>query len=469
LHGIRAMALTCPDQDDLDLSPVRSTVCATEDLIHYVLDTSVLLSDPGALWRFDEHHVVIPLVVIDELEAKRLHPELGEPARRAIRALEDIRSRHTDLTVPVQINERGGTLRVEVNHRDQKILPPPLRGKSNDVRILTVAAHLRDEGLSVVIVTKDLPLRLRSGSLGIRAEEYRNEQAIREPWSGVATIETSKEVIDRLYAGKPVGLSEVDPTETLDLNTCLILKSGSSSSLSRVEYGIDRSGLAVRQIVTPSSVFGLKARSAEQRFALDLLVDETIQIVSLGGPAGTGKTILSLAAGLEGVIEQRRYKKIVVFRPLYAVGGQDLGFLPGDAQEKMDPWAAAVFDALDAFVDPAVLMSVRDRRQLEVLPLTHIRGRTLSNAFVIIDEAQNLERSTLITALSRMGEGSKVVLAHDVDQRDNLHVGRLDGVLRIVEMLRGQKIFGHLTLTRTERSGIARLVTDLAAMDSLHR
>ena len=207
--------------------------------------------------------------------------------------------------------------------------------------------------------------------------------------------------------------------------------------------------------------FGLHGRSAEQRVALDLLLDPEVGIVSLGGRAGTGKSALALCAGLENVLERRAFKKVVVFRPLYAVGGQELGYLPGSEGEKMQPWAQAVFDTLGALVSKEVVDHVLDSGMIEVLPLTHIRGRSLHDSFVIVDEAQSLERGVLLTVLSRIGAGSRVVLTHDIAQRDNLRVGRHDGVIAVIEKLKGHPLFAHVTLTRSERSPIAALVTEM--------
>ena len=217
----------------------------------------------------------------------------------------------------------------------------------------------------------------------------------------------------------------------------------------------------VRQVPTDLEAFGIRGRSAQQSVALDLLLDNEVGIVSLGGSAGTGKSALALCAGLEAVLERGEHKRIVVFRPLYAVGGQDLGYLPGSETEKMNPWAQAVYDTLEGVVSDNVLEEIDARGLLEVLPLTHIRGRSLHDAWVIVDEAQSLERNVLLTVLSRMGRNSKVVLTHDVAQRDNLRVGRHDGIAAVVERLKGHPLFGHVTLTRSERSPIAALVTDL--------
>jgi PhoH-like ATPase len=218
---------------------------------------------------------------------------------------------------------------------------------------------------------------------------------------------------------------------------------------------------ALHLIRTDRHLFDVRGRSAEQRIAIDLLADPDVGIVSLGGPAGTGKSVLALAAGLEAVLEQQSAKRVLVFRPLFAVGGQELGYLPGSEFEKMSPWTAAVLDGLESITGPEVIDEVQARGLLEVLPLTHIRGRSLNDSFVIIDEAQNLERPVLLTALSRLGVGSRVVLTHDVGQRDNLRVGRHDGVVSVIEALRGHPIFGHITLTRSERSEIAAVVTEL--------
>ena len=419
----------------------------------YVLDTSVLLSDPKALRRFEEHEVVLPIVVLSELESKRHHPELGWAAREALRSLEALRLAHGSLTQPLEVNDAGGTLRVELNHQDVGALPPGLAADNNDHRILAVAKNLADEGHDVVVVTKDLPLRLKASIVGMEADEYRNELVADGTWSGMAELEVAGEVIDALFAERVVDL---DDARELWVNTGVALLAGSQSALGRV-----RADKRVHLVRGDRALFDVHGRSAEQRIAIDLLADPDVGIVSLGGPAGTGKSVLALAAGLHAVLEQRTHKRVVVFRPLFAVGGQDLGFLPGTEAEKMGPWAAAVTDALEAIAGPEVVDEVQARGLLEVLPLTHIRGRSLTDSFVVIDEAQNLEQTVLLTALSRLGAGSRVVLTHDVAQRDNLRVGRHDGIAAVVAALRGHPIFGHVTLTRSERSAIAALVTEL--------
>ncbi len=420
-------------------------------LTTYVLDTSVLLSDPGAMGRFDEHEVVLPLVVVSELEGKRDHPELGWFARQALRVLDDLRIEFGRLDRPLPVGR--GTVRVELNHSCTELLPAGLRGSDNDTRILCVAANLAAEGNDVVLVSKDLPLRVKAAAIGLTAQEYRAELAVSSGHTGMAELEVAAEDLDTLYAG---GRLELPEARELPTHTGLVLLSPRSSGLGRVAP--DKS---VRLVRSDRDVFGLHGRSAEQRIALDLLLDPEIGIVSLGGRAGTGKSALALCAGLEAVLERRTQKKVVVFRPLYAVGGQDLGYLPGDASEKMGPWAQAVFDTLGALVSAEVVEEVLARGLLEVLPLTHIRGRSLHDAFVIVDEAQSLERGVLLTVLSRLGQGSRVVLTHDVAQRDNLRVGRHDGVAAVIEALKGHPLFAHVTLTRSERSPIAALVTEM--------
>jgi PhoH-like ATPase len=424
-----------------------------EPLRTYVLDTSVLLSDPRAVHRFKEHDVVLPVVVISELEGKRHHPELGYFARTALRLLDDLRIQAGRLDAPVPVSDEGGTLHVELNHTDPSSLPAGFRLGDNDTRILAVARNLANEGKNVTIVSKDLPMRVKASAVGLDAQEYRAELAVDSGWTGMAELDVSSAEMDHLYDH---GRLESREAAELPCHTGLKLLSPTGSGLGRV--GPDKQ---IRLVRGDRDAFGLHGRSAEQRIALDLLLDPDIGIVSLGGRAGTGKSALALCAGLEAVMERRQHRKVVVFRPVYAVGGQELGYLPGTEAEKMNPWGQAVFDTLGALVSREVVEEVLDRGMLEVLPLTHIRGRSLHDSFVVVDEAQSLERNVLLTVLSRIGQNSRVVLTHDVAQRDNLRVGRHDGVAAVIEALKGHPLFAHVTLTRSERSPIAALVTDL--------
>jgi PhoH-like ATPase len=421
----------------------------------YVLDTSVLLSDPGALTRFDEHEVVLPVVVITELEGKRHHPELGFFARTALRKLDELRVTHGRLDEAVPIGDLGGTIRVELNHTDSSTLPSGFRLGDNDTRILAVAYNLSQEGYDVTVVSKDLPMRIKASAVGLNAEEYRGESiSDSDPgYSGMSELDVSAAELDELYDD---GVLDHDAAREMPCHTGLVLLSDRGTALGRV--GADKQIHLVRG---DRDAFGLHGRSAEQRIALEMLLDPEVGIVSLGGRAGTGKSALALCAGLEAVMERRQHKKVVIFRPLFAVGGQELGYLPGSEAEKMGPWAQAVFDTLGAITSQDVIDEILDRGMLEVLPLTHIRGRSLHDSYVIVDEAQSLERNVLLTVLSRIGANSKVVLTHDVAQRDNLRVGRHDGVVAVVEKLKGHPLFAHVTLTRSERSPIAALVTEM--------
>ena len=439
-------------------SPASNSPGSTPSARTFVLDTSVLLADPGALRRFHEHEVVLPVVVITELEGKRHHPELGFFARTALRMLDELRINHGRLDEPVPVGEEGGTIRVELNHTDPASLPSGFRLGDNDTRILAVARNLANEGHAVTLVSKDLPLRIKASAVGLDAEEYRAEAGHKgsdsdSGYTGMAELDVTAADLDELYDD---GTLDLAPARELPCHTGLVLLSDRGTALGRV--GPDKQVHLVRG---DRDAFGIHGRSAEQRVALEMLLDPEVGIVSLGGRAGTGKSALALCAGLEAVMERRQHKKVVVFRPLFAVGGQELGYLPGSESEKMSPWAQAVFDTLGALTSPHVIDEVLDRGMLEVLPLTHIRGRSLHDAFVIVDEAQSLERNVLLTVLSRIGANSKVVLTHDVAQRDNLRVGRHDGVVAVVEKLKGHPLFAHVTLTRSERSPIAALVTEM--------
>ena len=419
----------------------------------FVLDTSVLLSDPWAVIRFAEHNVVLPLIVISELEGKRHHHELGWFARESLRMLDDLRVEFGRLDQPVPIGTSGGTLQVELNHTDPSVLPVGFRTDSNDSRILACALNLAAEGKDVVLVSKDIPLRVKAGAVGLPADEYHAHDVVPSGWTGMTELEVPSGAVDTLFNDGVIDLVEA---RDLPCHTGVRLLAGRQSALGRVTP--DKQIQLVRG---EREAFGLHGRSAEQRVALDLLLDEGIGIVSLGGKAGTGKSALALTAGLEAVLERRSHRKVVVFRPLYAVGGQELGYLPGSESEKMGPWGQAVFDTLEGLASPEVMEEVIARGMLEVLPLTHIRGRSLHDSFVIVDEAQSLERNVLLTVLSRLGSGSRVVLTHDVAQRDNLRVGRHDGVAAVIEKLKGHPLFAHITLTRSERSPIAALVTEM--------
>lgn len=412
----------------------------------YVIDTSVILSDPKALERLGGKDIVIPLVVLTELESKRTHPELGYPARTALRMLEALRKQHGNITEQIQ-TDSGGSIRIELNNIDDSALPSALRVDLNDNKILAVASNLAKNGEDVTLLTKDLPLRLKASIAGIFADDGDSDQDD----FNIGVIQqkiVDSEVIDYIYQNGSVGIPDQYPE-----NTGIILKTSTEqSALGRV------SGDEIK-IIRSQTPCGLQSRNAEQSIAIDILCDPAIGIASLGGLAGSGKTIMALAAGIDAV-KKNKYKRVIVFRPVYSVGGQDLGFLPGTAEEKMAPWSAAVYDAMESFLKPNEIRDIQVAKQIEVLPLTHIRGRTLKGSYVIIDEAQNLDLMVLVTALSRMGEGSKVVLTHDVNQRDNLRVGKHDGIAKVISTLSGSELFAHVALTKSVRSKIADLVAN---------
>ncbi len=425
-----------------------------------IIDTSVLLAHGRQpLFGFPGARVVLPLVVLEELESKRNDPELGLTARSALRALEELRTEpNANLRKGVEVDDEGGTVRIETNHVSTAALPDAMRDNpSHDTRILAVANALKTEGLDVTVYSKDLPMRIKAdGVLGIPAQDYVAEGPTSTGYTGIERIEVPQELIDRLHKDKTVrnpGITGVPD------NTALVLSNGNPSSSTMAI--LDRNGARLSLIPQGLDAWGVSGKSLEQRVALAHLLNEDIRLVSLGGPAGTGKTLLSLAAAIELALAQNKYKKILVFRPLYAVGGQELGFLPGSEAEKMDPWAGAIYDALESMGSTESVNELKARDMLKILPLTHIRGRTLTDSFVIVDEAQSLEVSVILTALTRIGSGSKVVLCWDVAQRDNLRVGRHDGVHAVVEKLHGQELFAHVTLTKSERSPVASMVASL--------
>lgn len=412
----------------------------------YVLDTSVLLSDPNAMYKFDENKVIIPITVIRELEHKRTDLEIGYYARTALRNLEAIRLKRGELNDDIYLDS-GGILAIST-------ALPEGKNNSNDEKIIHAAFTAQLHGEDVVVVSKDLPMRILASIAGLGAEEYRSDIKGIQDWSGIEQLEVEYEVLEQVFAD--VSKVDIPVVEHPPVNAGIVLKSGNASALV-VHLGEGN----YERVSGDAEVFGVAGRSAEQKIAIAHLLAKDVGIVSLGGKAGTGKSALALLAGIEAVLEEQAYKKIIVFRPLYAVGGQELGYLPGDQDEKMGPWAAAIQDTLGPLVSENVMNELMARNLIEVLPLTHIRGRTLSDTYVIVDEAQNIELSVLVTALTRLGQNSKVVLTHDTSQRDNLLVGKHDGISAVIDRLKGQQLFAHVTLRKTERSAIARLVSGL--------
>lgn len=428
----------------------------------FVLDTSsILASGKRVFTRFEEHEVIIPIAVVKELEKKRNDPELGLTARSALNFLEDIRKEGHNLSDPVVINEEGGTLKIEMNHISQSHLPESIKeDRTTDTRILAVASSLQKEtGKRVILVSKDLPMRIfASTTLNLEAEDLRLDYTPMTELNPIHTYPASADFISKIYQEGAVKPSEDVNWINLAPNTKAILKSYENNS--SVLVSVDSGGFIVQ--IDGDSAGNVNAKSAEQRFAIDDLYNPEINISSLGGKAGSGKSLLSIVAGIDQVLDKDTpYEKVIIFRPVNTLVGQDLGFLPGEVSDKMEPFSQAVYDTLSSVYRKEKIAGMKAKGLIEVQPLTYIRGRTLDNTWVIVDEAQNLEKYILLTAMTRIGHGSKIVLNWDVSQRDNLHVGKHDGIWEVVQKLLGNSIFSHVSLTKSERSGVAELVSDV--------
>jgi PhoH-like ATPase len=429
-----------------------------------VIDTSVLLADPESLDGFPGADVVLPVTVIEELDAAKSRiDDQGAAARRVVRRLEELRaSSGGDLRRPVPVGN-GSSLRVELNGlRLDVISGHGLRTDRGDNRILAAALGLRETEADVTLVSVDVNLRVKAAALGLVARDWHPVRHRVDPRPGWRELEVPASLIDAVYQDSAHLPEEL--AGTIEANEFLVLRNGSQSALCRVR---DQRLVRVKQ----ASAWGLEPRSKEQIFALDLLLDESVPVVGLSGPAGTGKTILALAAGLEQTFEPSSaiFDRLIILRPVQSVGGQDLGFLPGTVEEKLGPWFDAVIDALVALGDRLSYPDARrmvdmwvQQGRMSLDAVTYLRGRSLRRSFVLVDESQNLEQLTLKTILTRVGEGSKVVFLGDTSQIDNPYVSRDSNALAVLtDRLAGQELFGHLTLTRGERSPVATLAADL--------
>ena len=430
----------------------------------FVLDTCVLLADPQSPLRFDEHDVVLPLVVIEELDRKKTRlDEVGANARAAIRLIEELgASRIGGMREPVPI-PGGGTLRIELNGITSERLPAALDPQTPDHRILATCLNLLEK-TPAVLVTKDAALRIKGAQLGVAVQDYRADTVpVEQLHSGLVEHATEGEVIDRLFDEGKIELAGVEA----EVNEFLILRSGTSrSALARVIQSSPT--MIVERVPTHVRAFGVEPKNVRQTVALHQLLDPDIPAVSLMGMAGTGKTFLALAAALEQVLEQGRYRRVSVYRPLVAVGRQEVGYLPGDLNEKLAPWMAAVHDNLyalfsDAGADGArhAIEELVDRGELEMAAVTYLRGRSITGEFVIIDEAQNLELPTLKVILTRMSRDSKVVFCGDLSQVDNPYISPFGGMAALIEKFKGSPMFGHVTLERSVRSPLAELAATI--------
>ncbi len=422
----------------------------------FVLDTCVLLADPSSVLRFDEHEVVLPLVVVEELDRKKTRlDEVGTNARAAIRLLESLgASQPGGLRESVPLTT-GGRLRIEINGVTSDRLPRVLDPSTPDHRILSTCLNLE----APVLVTKDASLRIKGAQLGVEVQDYRGDTVpVEELHTGIVHHDTDVDTIDQLFE---VGKLAVD-VEALT-NEFVVLRAGRSrSALARVVEAGDQT--VIERVSTHVRAFGVEPKNLPQTVALHHLLDPDIPAVSMMGTAGSGKTFLALAAALDQVLEQQRYRRVSVYRPLIAVGRQEVGYLPGDLSDKLAPWMAAVNDNLYALFSEggvdgakAAVEELIHRGELELAAVTYLRGRSITDEFVIIDEAQNLELSTLKVILTRMGRNSKVVFCGDLSQVDNPYISPYGGMAALIEKFKGTDLFGHVTLDRTIRSPLAEL------------
>ncbi len=450
----------------------RATDRATGQRTRLVLDTSVLIADPTCVLEFEDVDVIVPLTVVEELDGLKTRPDdVGRAARTALRTIEELRVKHGgSLAHPVSTGNGTATVQIEINNiRRHLLVEHGLDPAVPDNRIIGAAIGQADFG-PTTMVSNDAALRIKAAHLGVSAAEHRLTRSDHlRPAVGWTTIDTSYEAIDCLYAAGAIAADAVltdtlATTVTLRENEFAVLRCGSQSALVRC---VDDEFVLLSQSVPEA--WGLRARSKEQRFALELLLDPDISVIALDGRAGTGKTILAIAAGLEQVVEENRFERLAVYRPLVPVGRADVGFLPGGLDEKLDPWMAAIHDAVVALTDRGSSHDARNlvdelttRGQLSLESVTFLRGRSLQRQFVVIDEAQNLEPTTLRTILTRVGDGTKVIFTGDTSQIDAPYLGEYNNALSVLaSAFAGQRCFGHITLTACERSDVASLAAEL--------
>jgi len=433
----------------------------------YVLDTNVLLYDPDSLFSFKENDVVIPVVVIEEMDRfKKDLNETGRNARLVSRRLDELR-KQKGLSQGVQL-KNGGALRVFVEKKVFDLLPPELHISKADNRILSVAMALKQTNpkQEVILVTKDTNMRIKGNAFGIQAEDYTtNKVEISELYTGVTTKDVSSEMIDKFYQqkGLPWETDGLAPNQFIHL---VDLSSRSHSALAR--YHADN------KVISPlkdfsAGVWGIRPLNKEQQYAMELLMDQKVKVVTLVGIAGTGKTLLALAAGLEQTAEQGLYKRLVACRPILPMG-KDLGYLPGDIEEKLLPWMQPIFDNMEFLLGSSGgpeeikrnLKELQEMGTLQLEALTYIRGRSLPNQYLIVDEAQNLTPHEIKTVITRAGQGTKVVLTGDPYQIDNPYVdSSSNGLTYVVERFKGEPLSGHVTLFKGERSDLAELAAKI--------
>ncbi len=439
----------------------------------FVLDTNVLLHDPDAMFVFADNKVVIPMTVIEELDAlKRSHDELGRNSRMISRKLDALRKRG-NLIQGVKLDS-GGIIKIEIEW--DKELPQQFIENKADHRILAVAMKLKKDGERVIFITKDINLRIKAEALGIPTQDYeRAKVKLDTVYTGFREIEVKSEIIDKVFSLGRICLDELKEAikdDEIYYNEFLILKSNKSQSvLTWVKKGNSGKKNLVLISSKETSIFGLKPLNVQQRFAMSLLLDDSLSLVTLIGVAGAGKTLLSLVCGLYKVLEEKKYRRMLISRPVVPMG-RDIGYLPGSKEEKLSSWLGAIYDNLDYIVEKMYKDNIEkventidyyfESGLIEVEALTYLRGRSLPNQFFIIDDAQNLTPHEIKTIVSRAGEGSKIVLTGDPYQIDNPYLDdSSNGLVYLIDRFKGQEIFGHITFTKSERSQLAALAAEL--------
>ncbi|MEK7390475.1 MAG: PhoH family protein [Elusimicrobiota bacterium] len=429
----------------------------------FVLDTNVILHDPMSIFAFQGSRVVLPLTVIEELDTfKRSNDERGRSARLVARKLDQLRAGgKLSNWVPL---EHGGKLKVEIQVSDG--LPKAFSAHTKDNEILSCAQYLKKQGENVVFISKDINLRIKAESLGLETQDYEKEKVdIDELYMGWREVSVPGEIIDAFYKEKRLD----PPVPDLAPNEFVILKTEGTSKSALARYDAKLKAL-VPLVKAESAPWGIKPLNMEQRFAIELLLNKDIQLVTLVGLAGSGKTMIALASALQQTLEEKLYRRILIARPVIAVG-HDIGFLPGTKEEKLTNWMGAIYDNLSYLLEkPKGALETADmdiqmlieEGVLEIEAVTFLRGRTLPNLLIIIDDAQNLTPHEIKTIISRAGQGAKIVLTGDPHQVDNYYLDAAsNGLTNLVERFKGQSLFGHVTFTKSERSVLAALASDL--------
>ncbi len=441
---------------------------------YFVLDTNVLLHNSESISSFADNTVVIPMSVIEELDRFKSHnDELGRNARMVIRTLDRLRSRGK-LGQGVEMDNGG---RLQIYYEKDSITDPGLDLSLPDNRILAVAYTLHQEGKKVIFVSKDINARLKGDALGLDVVDFEKQKVnFDELFCGQCEMEVAPEVIDHFFAEKSLRMDDFIPQPN-EFVMLIDKTNPRHTALARAKEG----GELVPLVPDYSKVWGLSPHNKEQRMALELLMSPDVALVTMVGQAGTGKTLLALAAALEATINYKRYERILVSRPIIPMG-KDIGYLPGDKDEKLFIWMQPIFDNLTYLlgdgekgtevkkgedknrgaepVRKKIDKLMRDNI-LELEALTYIRGRSIPNQFVIVDEAQNLTPHEVKTIISRAGEGTKMVLTGDPYQIDNPYLdSSSNGLTYTSEKLKGKAVHGHITLTHSERSDLSALAAD---------